>query len=177
MDRPNASTIFQRAAAAQATVEGLGLVRRQPAPTDDIEAVFDRVVTDPSLLATTRSLFVDGYYALAVEEAFKCVNNTVKRKAGLADDGASLMRTAFSANKPILRLNAFRTLSEKNQQQGYMDIFAGCMVGIRNPRAHEHGHLDEPHVAIEMLAWANHLIRMVNQSKRARNRAKKVVGS
>lgn len=173
MDRPSPSTFLKMAAAAQSDVERLGFGPRPPAMTEALDALFDRLVTDPTLVTTTRSLFIDGYYALAVEEAFKCVNNTVKRKVGSADDGASLMRTAFSANKPILRLNAFRTLSEKNQQQGYMDIFAGCMVGIRNPRAHEHSYMDEPHVAIEMLAWANHLIRMVNKAKRARGRTKK----
>jgi len=173
MDRLSPSSLWQRAAAAQATAAAVGFVRRAIPAVESLEAVFDRVVTDPTLVTTTRSLFVDGYYALAVEEAFKCVNNMVKRKAGSGDDGANLMRTVFSANKPILHFNAFRTPSEKNQQQGYMDIFAGCMVGIRNPRAHEHSYMDEPHVAIEMLAWANHLVRMVSKAKRARSRTKK----
>jgi len=173
MKRLRPSDVLHVATAIQSAVEHIGCGHRSPPPSDDYEALFDKVITEPPLVETTRSLFVDGYYALAVEEAFKCVNNIVKRKSGVADDGAGLMRNAFSVNRPVLRLNACKTQSEKNQQQGYMDIFAGCMVGIRNPRAHEHRYLDEAHVAIEMLAWANHLIRMVDKAKRVRSRTKK----
>ena len=37
-------------------------------------------------------------------------------------------------------------------------MFAGAMTGIRNPRAHEHELKDDPKVALELLALANHLM-------------------
>jgi len=168
---PFTQDILGRAAAIQQDVAALGA---GPVTTvGGFEQQFDRVVTDSQLRETTRDLFMDGYYALAVEEAFKCVNNTVKRKTGLTQDGAALMRQAFSVNGPVLRVNELSNQSERDQQQGYMDIFAGCMTGIRNPRAHEHRYLDEPHVALEMLTWANHLIRMVNKATKTRARKQK----
>jgi uncharacterized protein (TIGR02391 family) len=98
-------------------------------------------------------LFYEGHYALAVEEAFKCLNNFVKSKAGTRADGAELMRNVFTPKNPTLALNSLKTDSQRDQQLGYMDIFAGSMIGIRNPRAHEHQYLDEPQVALEMLHW------------------------
>ena len=104
----------------------------------------------------------------AVERAFIYVSNKVKWKSGLVDkDGADLMRAAFSANSPALMLNEFKTISHKNEQRGYMDIFAGVMTGIRNPRAHEHDLVDSPDVALELLIIANHLMRKINESKTA----------
>ena len=138
----------------------------------DAISLFDSLITDQNLRVTTRKLFIDGHYALAVEEGFKCVNNAVKSRSGLNADGAGLMRTVFSPNKPILKLNDLKTVSQRDQQQGYMDIFAGCMTGIRNPRAHEHRYWDEINVALELLALANHLLQMANKAKRSRkNRA------
>ena len=74
------------------------------------------------------------------------------------------MKEAFSAKSPVLKLNKFLSGSEKSEQQGYMEMFAGTMTGIRNPRAHEHELDDEPEVALEMLVLANHLMRKLNDS-------------
>ena len=52
-------------------------------------------------------------------------------------DGAGLMRKAFSPSNPIIRLADVEHKSGHDTQQGYMDIFAGVMTGIRNPKAHD----------------------------------------
>ena len=140
-------------------------VRRIPQPSDarDRATPFDELVSDARLQEVSGSLFRDSYFARSVEEAFKLLNNAVKEKSGLADrDGAALMRAAFSADSPTLRLNDLETVSEKDEQRGYMDIFAGSMTGIRNPRAHEHDLADEPEVALELLVLANHLMRKLD---------------
>ena len=74
------------------------------------------------------------------------------------------MRAAFSANSPILYLNSFLSISDKDEQRGYMEIFAGVMTGIRNPRVHEHDMEDDPQVALSLLAFANHLMWMLEGS-------------
>jgi uncharacterized protein (TIGR02391 family) len=116
---------------------------------------------------------LDGHYAEAVEEAYKHINNAVKRRcrAGTAD-GAALMQTAFSPARPLLRLNSLRTRSEQDEQLGYMHILAGCMTGVRNPRAHEHDYREDPRDALAHLVWADHLLRRVNAAKRCRGRSK-----
>ena len=46
------------------------------------------------------------------------------------------MYAAFSPDKPLIRLTALETDTDKNIQQGYMQIMAGAIIGIRNPKAH-----------------------------------------
>lgn len=130
--------------------------------------IFDLLVTEPEIVACCRQLFVDGHYACAVEEAFKCLNNYIKSKAKSQADGSALMKSVFSANAPKLKLSRLRTTSEKDEQLGYMEIYSGCMTGIRNPRAHAHRHKDTPDVTLELVVWANHLMRRARMAKMAR---------
>ena len=129
-------------------------------PTGSNRRRLTRSSTMTELRSTSRRLFLDGYYALAVEEAYKCLNNIVKELTGLRHlDGVNLMKNAFSLNNPVLKLNDLKTRSEKDQQLGYMEMFAAVITGVRNPRAHEHAYLDDPIIALELLGLANHLVR------------------
>ena len=136
-------------------------VSKEPLPSS---LSFDQLVTNGLIREASRKRFLDGQYSDAVEAAFKCLNNAVKDKSDAALDGADLMRTVFSANSPVLRFNAFQSQSDKNEQLGYMEIFAGSMTGIRNPRAHQHDLIDEPEEALELLVIANHLMRKLDSS-------------
>ena len=163
-------TWFDRAAKAQREADRVGLGRksRQPTPASrqrDHLQILDETVIDERIRAASRKLFVDRHYARAVEEAFKCLNNEVKKKTGLTSrDGASLMRHAFSEKTPVLKITAMESESERNEHNGYRDIFAGSMTGIRNPRAHEHELADRPEIALELLVLANHLICKIDNA-------------
>ena len=135
-----------------------------PQPPDQ----FDELVTDGQLQQVSGALFRDRHYARAVEEAFKYLNNAVKEKSEIANqDGVGLMRSAFSVHSPALFLNAFQSPSERDEQLGYMEIFAGSMTGIRNPRAHDHQLTDDQDVALELLILANHLMRKLASATKA----------
>jgi len=88
-----------------------------------------------------------GHYADAVEAALKELNATVKQiyfeKMREEKDGADLMHSAFSPKKPIIILGDQRTETGRSMQQGYMEIFAGAIAGIRNPKAHDNIAIDE----------------------------------
>ena len=131
---------------------------------NDRGMLYDEVVTNKTLRKTTEKLFKDGHHARSVEEAYKVLDNLVKKKAELLQNdltGSSLMQTVFSPKKPILKLNEGISTSEQNEQSGYMQILAGCMTGIRNPRAHESDWEDTEQHALQLLALANHLVERV----------------
>lgn len=94
----------------------------------------------PSVVALAKPRFEAGHYADAVEAVLKEVNSAVKqlhKKAANEElDGAPLMRKAFTPNNPTIVLDDLTTETGRNVQQGHMDLFAGAMIGVRNPKAH-----------------------------------------
>lgn len=94
----------------------------------------------PLINSVAKGRFNDGHYADAVEAAFKEINTRVKKiyrdRTSIEKDGAKLMQAAFSIQNPIIRLGDTSTETGVNIQQGYMEMFVGAMIGIRNPQAH-----------------------------------------
>ena len=94
----------------------------------------------PQIISVAKSRFDNGHYADAVEAAFKEINARVKKiykdRTSVEKDGAKLMQAAFSVQNPIIKLGDISTETGANIQQGYMEMFAGAMIGIRNPQAH-----------------------------------------
>jgi uncharacterized protein (TIGR02391 family) len=101
----------------------------------------------PLVTKLSRDKFEKGFYADAVETALKEINNIVKKHykslSGIELDGAQLMHTVFSVNNPVFQFDDVTTETGRNIQQGYMQIFAGAMIGIRNPKAHNNMTPDE----------------------------------
>ena len=128
----------------------------------DLLGSFDNQITFSGLVQCTRALFADEHYSVAVEKAFVYVENLVKQQSGSpGKHGSSLMKTVFSVHNPSIRLNAGVTDSDRAEQLGYMELFAGAMTGIRNPRAHSHNWIDHPEEALELLVFANLLVRKI----------------
>jgi uncharacterized protein (TIGR02391 family) len=167
--------LIDAARALSAVVRLFGLTAKpesqQAQGTIDILDLYYNLVKDEELRKHTQKRFINGHYQDAVLEAFKYLNNYVKsRVRPTTADGSDLMQYAFSAKNPILRLNSFVTESEKNEQRGYMDIFAGTMIGIRNPRAHENDFDNDPFIAVRLLSLADHLLQRAQQAKRAKRK-------
>lgn len=161
--------IFQEMNLLQKELNSLDGVEQKKATADHQTDVYAQIVTDPVLRRKTEKLFRDGHHARAVEEAYKYLDNLVKKTANLSDQkltGSSLMQKVFSPDHPILKLNAGVSTSETDEQKGYLQIFSGSMTGIRNPRAHESDWEDSEGHAIELLALANHLIEKVKNAEK-----------
>lgn len=107
-----------------------------PVPDDSFWSLLHQGV-----MKTAKGRFEAGHYADSVEAALKELNSVmkalVKKATGKELDGADLMHQALSPKNPIIILDDLGTESGRNQQMGYMEIFAGAMTGIRNPKAHE----------------------------------------
>jgi uncharacterized protein (TIGR02391 family) len=97
----------------------------------------------PEVSAEARPRFEAGYYSDAVEWALKVVAEKVRGRTGLTTDGSDLMHSAFSPKKPRLVFDDPIASTRDSMQQGYMELFAGTMTGIRNPKAHGMVRLDQ----------------------------------
>lgn len=127
----------------------------------------------PCAISIAQKKFEDGLYADAVESAFKEINKRVKEivknKTGEELDGADLMNKAFSLKKSIVILDDLSSETGRNIQQGYMQIFAGAMTGIRNPKAHDNITIT-PERAIHFIFLASLLMYKLDEAKGKRKR-------
>lgn len=118
------------------------------------------------IIEVSEKLFDDQHYAQAIEEAFKKVVLLVKKKTGRQDlDGFTLMSTAFSKNSPILKFNQLSNPIELDEQQGWMHIYQGAVLGIRNVKAHGNIVQKDPIKALEYISLASLLCRRLDDVK------------
>ena len=120
----------------------------------------------PRIAALARKRFDAGFFGDAVETSYKEVNEVMRRivkdATGKELDGAGLMTTALSPAGPIVTLNALQSESDRSEQQGYMQIFAGSMTGIRNPKAH--GNLNpDSRKALHLIGLASLLMYKIDE--------------
>ena len=126
---------------------------------------FDSRNIHPDLPAKVRELFDDGHYPQATELAFKHLDKEIQRHSGLtAESGFKLMMAAFDGATPRIKLNALVSISEKDEQEGFRFVFAGGMKGIRNPRAHDPGIVDDPDTCLDHLSFVSLLLRRLDQA-------------
>ena len=131
---------------------------------DDLEHFWS--IIHPRIKALAKPRFDSSFYADAVESSFKELNDIIKaivlEKTGREIDGASLMNTAFSIANPIIKLNCLESDTDRNIQQGYMQILAGSMIGIRNPKAHANLNPDKTRT-LHLISLASLLMYKVDE--------------
>ena len=132
-----------------------------------VRSAFASLDLHPRIGAACAELYRDGHYRNAVLDASLALVNMVREKSRKHDlDGAPLMTTVFSKNKPVLAFNDLRDRTEEDEQEGMMHLFVGAILGLRNPRAH--ALLDDsPEMALEYIGLISLLAKRVDQSARA----------
>lgn len=119
----------------------------------------------PEIERAISKLFRDGHYANAVEDACKVLDGLVKIRSGRSDlSGSPLMQTVFSPKNPVLKFNELQTETDQSVQQGMMYLYAGAMLALRNPRAHEIIR-DDPERALEYIAFLSLLAKSLDDAQ------------
>lgn len=119
----------------------------------------------PEIARAASGLYHDGHYANAIEDAVKALNALVRLRSRIELDGVALMQTAFSPKNPVLRFNDMIDQSDRDEQQGFMMMFAGAVAGLRNPRAHKLIK-DDPERALEFIAFVSLLAKLLDGATR-----------
>jgi len=130
-------------------------------------SVFDRNLHKDLLRFCRAELLQDNYFH-AVLEATKSVASKVRLMTGLNSDGAQLIDDAFGGTNPILKINAFKTDTEKSEQRGFTNLAKGLFGTFRNPTAHApkiEWNLDEQD-ALDLFTLASYVLRRIDNSNK-----------
>jgi uncharacterized protein (TIGR02391 family) len=132
-----------------------------------VRASFQGLDLHPRIAAASSDLYRNGHYRNAVLDASLALVSLVKEKSGRHDlDGAGLMTTVFSKNKPALVFNDLKDKTDEDEQEGMMHLFVGAVLALRNTRAH--ALLDDrPETAIEYIALISLLAKKVDQARKS----------
>jgi len=109
--------------------------------------------------------YLNGHYREAVLNSIVAVFDLMRTRTGLDLDGANLVGETFSLEKARLVLSELDSESGRNDQKGFMQIFSGAYLGIRNPKAHSLAHDLDQSKAAQYLVFASLLARRVYEAK------------
>jgi uncharacterized protein (TIGR02391 family) len=131
-----------------------------------IARLLPKEILHPRMADRVWGAFMRGEYDGAVFQAMKAVEVAVREVSGLGNDlfGVKLMRPAFQPDTgPLTDLKA-----EGGERVGRMELFAGAIGSYKNPQSHRDVNLDDPLEALEIIYFANHLLRIVDARARER---------
>ena len=118
--------------------------RRDPVQTIDeaerranvIRAKFRGRRLHPEVLKYCRAEMMVENYFHAVFEAAKGLAQRIRNMSGIGHDGARLVDTVFSIDRPLLAMNTLQSETERSEHKGFALLLKGCFGAVRNPLAH-----------------------------------------
>lgn len=116
---------------------------------------------DQRVIDAAGTYWASGHYTKAVQNVYVALISAVQARIGRPDqDGDGLMRHAFSKDTPLLKISDI-----PSEQRGYMDLFAGSVLAIRNPLSHTSEEVLTVGEAQELLGFASYLFRALDRAK------------
>lgn len=124
----------------------------------------------PMIQKAAKQLYLDGHYANAAEDAYIEINDRAKKLFAIVKpgckvpDGEAVMTTLFSANNPQISFCDQSTETGYNKQKGYMQMLAGAMSALRNPKAHSNDEKLSAEESYRRLATASMLMYAIDEA-------------
>ncbi|WP_339218123.1 TIGR02391 family protein [Paenibacillus sp. FSL H8-0332] len=115
----------------------------------------------PIVRQSAEGLFADGHYRQAILDTYINLVESVKIKsAHYNSDGSPLMQTVFSVKNPLLTIS-----DNSDEQMGFMWLFSGAVMGIRNAKAHRVDEHPDKQTTLEILGFASFLLKSLDAAK------------
>ncbi len=123
----------------------------------------------PAVAESSLELFKSEHYREAVLNSIVAIFDLIRNRTGIDADGAALVNRAFSLSDPYLVLSEIDTDSGQNDQKGFIQMFSGSYLGIRNPKAHSLNHDLTETKAAQYLVHASLLARRVSEAQQMKS--------
>lgn len=133
--------------------------------TDESIIIGFEKLLHPTIYEHSFQHYLNGHYREAVLNSIVAVFDLIRKRTGLDLDGSSLATETFSLDRARLILSEIESESGRNDQKGFMQIFSGAYLGIRNPKAHSLEHDLDKTKAAQYLVFASLLARRVQEAK------------
>ena len=146
------------------TPEGKDLVEKQRDP--DVHGIrLEQIASDKELLTQCLTAFNDGDYETAIFQAYKHVEERVRRAAESTekDIGVDLITKALHPQNGKLILPGCKVPAE---QEGAYNLFKGAIQFFKNPSSHRTVNYENRNVAIETIALAELLLEILSTSQK-----------
>lgn len=146
------------------TPEGKELVEKQRDP--EVQGIrLEQVVSDKELLSQCFTAFNDGNNEAAIFQAYKHVEERVRRAAEAAekDIGVDLITKALHPQNGKLILPGCKVPAE---QEGAYNLFKGAIQFFKNPSSHRTVNYENRNVAIEIIVLAELLLEILSTSQK-----------
>jgi uncharacterized protein (TIGR02391 family) len=138
------------------------IARPEPQP----RVAFENLKLHPAIASACSDTYKSGHYRESVLNASIALVDYVKRISGQNTlDGSVLMSSVFSAHKPLMAFNGISNKTERDEQEGFMHLFMGAVLALRNPRAHALFD-DSPEMALDYIAFMSMLAKRLDDAKR-----------
>lgn len=129
-------------------------IQKQESFTNDLSLLH------PTVKAVSGELFKNGHYRQAILDAYISLVEAVRSKSKQSSDGTQLMQKVFSKDAPILKVS-----DDPDERLGFMWLFSGAVMGIRNPKAHRIIEQNDPQRALEWLSFASVMFRVLDDAE------------
>lgn len=124
--------------------------------------ILERYNFHPKVKEIASTLFKNGHFRQAILDIYIALVDAVKKKSECHNlDNSPLMQKVFSQNNPILKVS-----EDRDEQLGFMWLFSGAVMAIRNPKAHKLIEQTDSDRTPEWLAFASVLFRVLDESKK-----------
>jgi uncharacterized protein (TIGR02391 family) len=121
----------------------------------------DLIHLHPIVQKTAGELYKNGHYRQAILDTYIALVDAVKVKSTRYDiDNSPLMQAVFSAKRPVLKVS-----NDQDEQMGFMWLFSGAVMAIRNPKAHKLIEQKDTQRTIEWLSFASVLLRVLDEAE------------
>ncbi len=123
--------------------------------------------------------YKQGHIRNAVLDSITAVFDEIREKTGVNMDGTNLIDHVCSLSDPKMIFSELETDSGENDQKGFMQIFKGAFLGIRNPKSHSLIHDLDDNKAAQYLVFISLLARRVEEAKviKGKKRSRQPVNS
>lgn len=115
----------------------------------------------PLVQKTAGELYKNGHFRQAILDTYIALVEAVKVKSGEHNlDNTPLMQNVFSPKTPTIKVS-----DDYDEQLGFMWLFSGAVMGIRNPKAHRLIEQNDPQRTLEWLSFASVLLRVIDDAQ------------